>query len=109
MATSVFDLMGRTEETELRISQTIDQLFQVFVVLLFFEVNEFLNCHDFQEMDANGDGVVSDFHHYRHHSWQRHHRHGYPAHSHHDKIPPWWGNVSNDKGRNMSVTKSHHT
>ena len=35
--------------------------------------------------------------------------HGYPAHSHHDKIPPWWGNVSNDKGRNMSVTKSHHT
>ena len=21
---------------------------------------------------------------------------GYPAHSHHDKIPPWWGNVSND-------------
>ena len=23
---------------------------------------------------------------------------GYPAHSHHDKIPPWWGNVSNDKG-----------
>ena len=21
---------------------------------------------------------------------------GYPAYSHHDKIPPWWGNVSND-------------
>ena len=35
--------------------------------------------------------------------------HGYPAHSHHDKIPPWWENVSNDKGGNMSVTKSHHT
>ena len=34
---------------------------------------------------------------------------GYPAHSHHDKIPPWWRNVSNDKGGNMSVTKSHHT
>ena len=34
---------------------------------------------------------------------------GYPAHSHHDKIPPWWENVSNDKGGNMSVTKSHHT
>ena len=34
---------------------------------------------------------------------------GYPAHSHHDKIPPWWGNVSNDKGGKMSVTKSHHT
>ena len=33
---------------------------------------------------------------------------GYPAHSHHDKIPPWWGNVSNDKGGNMSVTKSHY-
>ena len=31
---------------------------------------------------------------------------GYPAYSHHDKIPPWWGNVSNDKGGNMSVTKS---
>ena len=34
---------------------------------------------------------------------------GYPSYSHHDKIPPWWGNVSNDKGGNMSVTKSHHT
>ena len=35
--------------------------------------------------------------------------HGYPAHSHLDKIPPWWGSVSNDKGGNMSVTKSDHT
>ena len=34
---------------------------------------------------------------------------GLPAYSHHDKIPPWWGNVSNDKGGNVSVTKSHHT
>ena len=34
---------------------------------------------------------------------------GYPAHSHHDKIPPWWENVSNDKGGNMSVTKPHRT
>ena len=34
---------------------------------------------------------------------------GYPAHSHHDKIPPWWGNVSNDKGGKMSVKKSHNT
>ena len=33
---------------------------------------------------------------------------GYPAHSHHDKIPPWWENVSNDKRGNMSATKSHH-
>ena len=26
------------------------------------------------------------------------HDHGWfnPAYSHHDKIPPWWGNVSND-------------
>ena len=39
----------------------------------------------------------------------RHHQNGYRAHSHHDKIPPWWGNVSNDKGGKMSVTKSHHT
>ena len=23
----------------------------------------------------------------------------WPAYSHHDKIPPWWGNVSNDKGQ----------
>ena len=30
---------------------------------------------------------------------------GYPRHSHHDKIPSWWGNVSNDKGGKMSVTK----
>ena len=27
---------------------------------------------------------------------------GYPAYSHHDKIPPWWGNVSNDEGGNVS-------
>ena len=26
-----------------------------------------------------------------------HDYHGLPAYSHHDKIPPWWGNVSNDK------------
>ena len=34
---------------------------------------------------------------------------GYPAYSHHDKIPPCWGNVSNDEGGNMSVSKTHHT
>ena len=34
---------------------------------------------------------------------------GYPTHSHHDKIPPWWGNVSNDEGGNVSVSKTHHT
>ena len=34
---------------------------------------------------------------------------GYPAYSHHDKIPPWWEYVSNDKGGNVSVSKSHHT
>ena len=34
---------------------------------------------------------------------------GLPAYSHHDKIPPWWEYVSNDKGGNVSVTKSHHT
>ena len=28
---------------------------------------------------------------------------------HHDKIPPWWEYVSNDKGGNVSVSKSHHT
>ena len=38
-----------------------------------------------------------------------HHHHGYPAYSHHDKIPPCWEYVSNDKGGNASVTKSHHT
>ena len=37
------------------------------------------------------------------------HHHGLPAYSHHDKIPPWWGNVSNDKGGNVSVSNSHHT
>ena len=31
---------------------------------------------------------------------------GYPAYSHHDKIPPWWGNVSNDEGGNVSVSNS---
>ena len=34
---------------------------------------------------------------------------GLYLYSHHDKMPPWWGNVSNDKGGKMSVTKSHHT
>ena len=34
---------------------------------------------------------------------------GLPAYSHHDKIPPWWECVSNDKGGNVSVSKSHHT
>ena len=34
---------------------------------------------------------------------------GLPAYSHHDKIPPWWGNVSNDKGGNVSVSNSHHS
>ena len=29
--------------------------------------------------------------------------HGYPAYSHHDKIPPWWGSVSNDEGGNVSA------
>ena len=37
------------------------------------------------------------------------HDDGYPAHSHHDKIPLLWVNVSNDKDGKMSVTKSHHT
>ena len=32
---------------------------------------------------------------------------GLPAYSHNEKIPPWWGNVSNDKGGNVS--NSHHT
>ena len=35
--------------------------------------------------------------------------HGLPAYSHHDKIPPWWEYVSNYKGGNVSVSKSHHT
>ena len=34
---------------------------------------------------------------------------GYPAYSHHDEVPPWWENVSNDEGGNVSVSKSHHT
>ena len=45
-------------------------------------------------------------------SGANHHHHRYqglPVYSHHDKIPPWWGNVNNDKGGNVSVTKSHHT
>ena len=33
---------------------------------------------------------------------------GYPAHSHHDKFPPWWDFVRDDDGGNLSVTKSHH-
>ena len=47
-------------------------------------------------------------HHYQLHLHQ-HHCHGLPAYSHHDKIPPWFGNVSNDKGGNVSVSNSHHS
>ena len=34
---------------------------------------------------------------------------GLPTYSHHDKIPPLWESVSNDKGGNVSVSKFHHT
>ena len=34
---------------------------------------------------------------------------GYPAYSHHDKIPPWWGNVNDDEGGNVSLSKTHHS
>ena len=34
---------------------------------------------------------------------------GYPAYSHHDKIPPWWVIVSDDEGGNVPVSKTHHT
>ena len=44
----------------------------------------------------------------RHHHGHTHRHHGYPAHSHHDKIPPWWDFVRDDDGGNLSVTKSHH-
>ena len=39
--------------------------------------------------------------------YHHHHHRGYPAYSHHDKVPPWWGNVSNDEGGNVSVSKTH--
>ena len=42
-------------------------------------------------------------------SGAHHCHHGLPAYSHHDKIPPWWGNVSNDKGGNKSVSNSHQS
>ena len=51
--------------------------------------------------DDDGDGGGNDHH--------VHHDDGYPAYSHHDKIPPWWENVSNDEGGNVSVSKNHHT
>ena len=34
---------------------------------------------------------------------------GLPAYSHNDKIPPWWENVSNDKGGNATVSISHYS
>ena len=39
---------------------------------------------------------------------ENHDEEGYPAHSHHDKFPPWWDFVRDDDGGNLSVTKSHH-
>ena len=46
-------------------------------------------------------------HHHHHHHVDRcrHHLLGYPAYSQNDKIPPWWGNVSNDEGGNVSGQK----
>ena len=57
--------------------------------------------HDHDVLEHDHDVLVHD------HDVLEHD--GYPAHSHHDKIPSWWVNVSNDKGGKMSVTKSHHT
>ena len=34
---------------------------------------------------------------------------GLSGYSHHDIIPPWWEYVSDDKGGNVSLLKSHHT
>ena len=33
---------------------------------------------------------------------------GYPAHSHHDKFPPWWVFVRDDYGGNLSICQFHH-
>ena len=52
------------------------------------------NDADKSEVDADDDKVDDN---------------GLPAYSHHEKMPPWWGNVSNDKGGNVSVSNSHHT
>ena len=55
-----------------------------------------ISKHDYDDDDANAD--FNDDHDYD----------GYPAHSHHDKFPPWWDFVRDDDGGNLSVTKSHH-
>ena len=51
--------------------------------------------HDDDNIDDHDDHDHDDFD-------------GYPAHSHHDKFPPWWDFVRGDDGGNLSVTKSHH-
>ena len=64
-------------------------------ILFTFFILCYKDCDD--DVDNNYDGDDDDD------------DDGYPAYSHHDKIPPWWEYVSNDKGGNVSVSKSHHT
>ena len=68
VATSVFDLMGKTEATEDQIGKMVDQIFQVpsfsacvCVCVCVCETLEKENpplTANFQEMDGNGDGLV---------------------------------------------------
>ena len=66
VATSVFDLMGKTEATEGQIGKMVDQIFQVpsFSVCVCVKLCETLEKENppltanFQEMDGNGDGLV---------------------------------------------------
>ena len=70
VATSVFDLMGKTEATEDQIGKMVDQIFQVpsfsvcVCVCVCVKLCETLEKENppltanFQEMDGNGDGLV---------------------------------------------------
>ena len=60
-------------------------------------------CNKAKHLKNSSDGLN------HRHDHLHDHRHGYSAYSHHDKIPPWWGNVSNDEGGNVPVSKTHHT
>ena len=50
-----------------------------------------------KKVNFNQQPEVGVRHHHHHHHHCHHHHHGLPAYSHHDKIPPWWEYVSNDK------------
>ena len=73
-------------------------------------IQAFHDLHDLDDDDYHGGDDDDDNDYEDDDDYHGGDHHGLPAYSHNDRIPPWWGNVSNDKGGNVSaVSNSHHT